>query len=141
MTTIVVSWPERVMVSDSKTTDGDVKWRSNKVDRIGKSLIGCAGDCSQIELFLKWFRKGGRKPKLTNEFNALELDEEGIWLWDKSLTRYPPGQDYHAIGTGAKAALAAFLMGADAVRATEVACEVDDGSGGPLQIHRLKDSE
>ena len=138
MTTIVVSWPEKVMVSDSKTTDGDVKWKSQKVERVNHSLIGCAGDCGQIELFLKWFRRGGRKPKLTNEFSALELDAEGIWLWDKGLTRYPPGQEYHAIGTGAKAALAALLMGANAVRATEVACEVDDGSGGPIQVYKLE---
>ena len=128
------------MIADSKTTDGSVKWKSQKIERIKGSLIGCAGDCGQIELFLKWYRSRGRKPQLNDDFTALELNEHGLWLWDKKLAPYPPGQEFHAIGSGAAAAMAAHLMGADTKRAVEVACEVDDGSEGPLQIHRLKEA-
>lgn len=117
-------------------SDGDVKWSAQKIERIGDSIVGCAGDCPSIERFLQWRRSGcrGRKPKLTNEFAALELDRDGLWLWDKALEKFPPGRSFHAIGSGAKAALAAIILGCDAKRAVEIACEVDDGSGLPLQI-------
>lgn len=127
------------MVSDSKTSDGDVKWSSQKIERIGDTLIGCAGDCVDIEKFIKWRRGKGRKPKLTNEFSGLQLDAEGVWLWDKKLEPFPAGREYHAIGTGAKAALAAFSLGAAAIKAVEVACEIDDGSEGPIQMLKLEE--
>ena len=139
MTTIACSADEGVMISESKTTDGDVKWKSNKIERIRGSLIGGAGDCGEIEKFMKWFRVRGRKPQLNDSFNALELSVDGLFLWDKKLSPYPPGQEFHAIGTGSKAAIAARLMGADCKRAVEIACEVDDASEGPLQIFHLKE--
>ena len=142
MTTIACHFHEGVMVSDSKTTDGDIKWPTNKIERIRGSLFGAAGDCGAIEQFFKWMRAGGKgkKPQITADLQVLELNEEGVWLWDKKLSPFPAGREYHAVGSGAKAVLAAFLMGADTQRAVQIACEVDDGSEGPLQVKQLKEN-
>ena len=138
MTTIVASFTEKVMAADSNVTDGDVKWKSNKIERIGASLFGAAGDCTEIEKFFRWKRRGtGARPKLGDAFSALELNADGVWLWDKKLEPFPPGDEVHAIGSGAKAAMAALICGCDARRAVEVACEVDAGSGLPVVVHSL----
>lgn len=137
MTTIVASFAEKVIASDSKVSDGDIKWKASKIERIGASLFGAAGDCSEIEKFFKWKRGGRRPTKMGDQFVALELNAEGIWYWDKKLEPFPPGAPVHAIGTGAKAALAAVLLGCNAERAVEIACEVDDGSGPPVVILAL----
>jgi ATP-dependent protease HslVU (ClpYQ) peptidase subunit len=42
------------------------------------------------------------------------------------------------IGSGGSLALAAFLAGADAKKAVEIACTIDNLSGGKVYVHRLK---
>lgn len=44
-----------------------------------------------------------------------------------------------ALGSGSKAALGALYMGADAVRAVEIARLADAYTGGPIQTMRLCD--
>lgn len=137
MTTIAGSWAERRIVADTKASDGDVKWSAPKIERIDGSLYGCAGNCTDIEKFLRWRRGQGRKPRLAGEFRSIELNPAGLWLWDNGLTPFAPGCDFVAIGSGAKAAFAANKMGADAQRAVEVACAVDDASELPIQVETL----
>lgn len=139
MTTIAVDAVAGVMAADSKTSDGSVKWTAQKIERIGESLYGAAGEVQDIEAFLAWRRRGTPpKPRIRDEaFVALELNKDGLFRWEYKLKPFPPGSDKHAIGTGAMAAMAAFEMGASAERAVEVACMVDDGSGPPLQVLTL----
>lgn len=137
MTTIAGSWAERRIVADTKASDGDVKWSAPKIERIDGSLYGCAGNCTDIEKFLRWRRNQGRKPRIGMEFRAIELNVAGLWLWDGGLAAFKPGCDFVAIGSGAKAAFAANKMGADAQKAVEVACEVDDASELPIQVETL----
>jgi hypothetical protein len=136
MTTVVADFTAGIMVSDSQVSDGDQKWSAQKIERVGRAIVGCAGDCASIERFMRWRRAGmrGGKPKLGDDFCALEINEDGLWLWDRKLERFPPGRSFHAIGSGAKAATVAIMLGCDAKRAVELACEVDDGSSLPLQV-------
>ena len=46
---------------------------------------------------------------------------------------------YHALGTGAMAALAAMKMGASAKRAVEIAITLDQYSGAPVHLFKLED--
>jgi hypothetical protein len=136
MTTIVACAKLGLMVADSRCTDDTIKWPSKKIERIGDSLFGCAGEVPDIEKMVAWFKRGraGKKPK-TKDFSALELNASGVWIWDDAAPiSYSPERDYHAIGTGAAAALAALLMGADPVKAVEIACQIDAGSEGPVQV-------
>jgi hypothetical protein len=140
VTTIIADAEAGVMVADSKTTDGSVKWSSQKIERIGDSIFGAAGEAQDIETFLAWIRrkKAAPKPRIKDDdFVAIELNQTGLFRWEHKLKPFPPGSSKHAIGTGAMAAMAALEMGASAERACEVACLVDDASGLPLQVLKL----
>jgi len=145
MTTIVADAKAGVMTSDSRTFDDTtgIKWPTRKIERVGASLFGCAGEVPDIEKMLAWFKRSraGRRPK-TKDFYALELNKDGVFIWDEACpVSYSPERSFHACGSGAPAAIAAMLMGADAVKAVEIACQVDAGSEGPVQVMKLVEAE
>lgn len=103
-----------------------------KVHRMGDgSILGCAGNSSQIREFLKWKREGGKHPRL-KDFAALHL------LTDGTLDYY--GDDPEptkmnlpaAIGSGAAIAIGALEAGADATTAVEIASKRDPHTGGTV---------
>ena len=139
MTTIAADPKLGLMVTDSNVTDGAQKWSEHKVERIGDTLYGTCGDAVDGDKFYDWIRRGakGRKPKLDeNEFNALALNDKGLFWFDNKLHPIRHKEPF-AIGSGATAARAALECGADIVRAVEVACKVDAGSAPPVQVYRL----
>jgi ATP-dependent protease HslVU (ClpYQ) peptidase subunit len=60
------------------------------------------------------------------------IETDGMWF-------EPAHVPFMALGSGAKAALGALHMGADAVRAVEVASLIDAFSGGPVVTLRVAD--
>ena len=126
------------MVSDSKATDGVVKWPCKKIERIGDSLFGFAGEVTDIEKMTRWFRGGqkGKRPR-TKDFVGLELTAEGVFIWDDAPCSYRPDREFHAIGSGQMAALGALLAGKSAVEAVEIAVQIDHCSEPPVQVVRL----
>ncbi|HEX4767667.1 MAG TPA: hypothetical protein VH414_15475 [Lichenihabitans sp.] len=60
------------------------------------------------------------------------FETDGLWF-------EPAEVPFMALGSGAKAALGALHMGADAVRAVEIACLTDAYTGGPIVTMRLSD--
>ncbi len=63
---------------------------------------------------------------------VFSVETDGWWF-------EPANVPFMALGSGAKAALGALHMGADAVRAVEVACLVDAFTGGPIVTMRVAD--
>lgn len=140
MTTIAACPKLGVMVTDSNVTDTVQKWSERKVERIGDTLYGTCGDAVDGDKFYDWIRRGakGRKPKLDEtEFNALALNEHGLFWFDSKLHPVPHVEAF-AIGSGAIAVRACLILGADLERAVAVACEVDAGSALPVQVYSLK---
>jgi hypothetical protein len=145
ITTIAIDPAAGVMVADTNVSDGSQKWRANKVEQIGGVFYGAAGDAADIEKFYEWLRewaRGPRKPRKTKlsdeDFAALSLDTTGAYFWDEHL--HPMRiTDKFAIGTGSHAARGAMDAGADVVRAVEIACGIDVGSGMPLTVHRINE--
>lgn len=137
MTTVAADARTGVMVADSMVSDGDVKTRMTKISRHGDLLVGVAGEVPDIEAWLKWFRGGqrGAGPKLTN-FTALVLGPEGLRHWH-CTQEMPVECGYHAVGSGAKAALALLIAGHTCQEAVEIACEVDASSSLPVQVECL----
>ncbi len=63
MTTIVAT--RYLMAADTKTIVGESWFYGHKMTRIGKAVVGCAGDSTAIEKFLAWYRKPrGKRPDL-----------------------------------------------------------------------------
>lgn len=141
MTTVAANL--EMMVADSQVSDGDQKWPVRKIERIGDALVATAGDASEGERFYDWMRKGrrGKKPVVSESFSALVLNDKGLFFWDSGLYPQPLQRGFHAIGSGGKAATAAWLAGATIERAVSIVCEIDAGSSLPVQIVRLKEEE
>jgi hypothetical protein len=142
MTTIAASFEDRLLVTDSRISDGDTTWRAIKAEVFNGRIYATAGEAADTEKFMAWIRRGrrGARPKVDSEFQALALTPEGLFFFDQHL--YPMRLLHPmAIGSGAKAARGAMAMGADIRRAVEIACDIDHSSGLPLQEYRLEEEK
>jgi ATP-dependent protease HslVU (ClpYQ) peptidase subunit len=139
MTTIFADAKKGVMVCDSKTTLGGTWFESTKVHRVGDALVGFAGYRSESLKWLDWFANGrrGQQPKIANS-EALILSAEGLVYIDGTGEANPIERGYFGVGSGGPIAVGAFMAGADAKKAVEIACQVDASSGGVVVVHKLK---
>ena len=148
MTTIICDL-ER-MVCDSRVVDGDLHYPGQKVYPLRGWLVGVAGEGRAMALFIRWFEAGCLEPapeltKRDGTLRALVLGADGIAVYDEGFAREPVKRGYHAVGTGASAAIGA-LMGAERggntitlEDAVEIACDLDNNSGLPVTSYRLAD--
>lgn len=138
MTTIAADAALGVMVCDSQVADGDQKWTCVKVERIDGGLYSISGEAAEGDKFYEWIRRGkrGGKPKVSDEFAALALDANGLYLYDAKLYPMKLNEPF-AIGSGGKAVRALLKVGIDIERAVAVAIDVDADSGGEVQVYHL----
>ena len=139
MTTILADAKKRIMVCDSKATCGDSWFPITKVYQIEDELVGFAGAASEGTRWLDWYANDqrGKMPSIEN-VSVMILSTHGVRLVEGSGRIVPIERGYHAIGSGGNAALGAFMAGADARKAVEIACRIDAGSGGDIHVHRMK---
>lgn len=138
MTTIVASAKEGVLVCDSRVQTDSSWWPGQKVVRVGRALIGGAGDASAIKKFIAWYGTNRTsRPRLGDNFVALTLTEEGLFYWCQTLIAEPIARGFHAVGSGGNAALGAMLAGANCHEAVRIACQIDTCSGGEIFTHKL----
>jgi ATP-dependent protease HslVU (ClpYQ) peptidase subunit len=139
MTTILADAKKRVMVCDSKATCGDSWFPITKVYQVEDELIGFAGAASEGARWLDWYASGqrGKMPGMEN-VSIMILSTDGVRLVEGSGRIVQIERGFHAIGSGDKAALGAFMAGADARKAVGIACQIDAGSGGDIHVHKLK---
>lgn len=140
MTTIAAD--RTCMAADTRIC-GDVISSVRKLVVLKGSIIGCAGDMEAIRPFFEWalagFPKRGR-PTFTAEtsFEALQLDCTGLWVWERSLTRYVLEDEFHAIGSGAMAAKAAMALGKKPAEAIRIASMFDEATGNGVTVEKLE---
>lgn len=143
-----VAYRNGVMAADSQATSS-FKQKCQKIHKVGDSIFGVCGSLSSAYLFLEWIKhdrrdwvESERAPPspLTDDdnFDAIELCEEGLFLWDGKLTRRPVDIEFYAIGSGSDFAMGAMAMGADAVQAVKVANTLDPYTGGAIKKAVLK---
>lgn len=140
MTTIFADAKKGVMVCDTRVTSGDQWWEDpQKVVRIGDELIGFAGAATEGDRWLAWYAAGqnGPMPKIANAC-ALVLGPSGLKVLDSSGGFCPIHRGFMGMGSGGTLAVAAYMGGADAKKAVEIACQIDSSSGGRVIVHRLK---
>ena len=138
MTTVVAT--RFMMAADTKTVVGESWFYGPKMCRVGRAIIGCAGDSTAIEKFVGWYKKPrGKRPEFkdSESFNALVLTPGGLFHVDESLTLDPIHDDYFAVGTGAIAALVALDCGLSPVEAIEAAARRDLNTGGRVETMEL----
>lgn len=128
------------MVSDTKIVSGDVHWSEKKIKKIGPLLVGVAGGYRDCELFEKWVAEGlpDKRPKFSGGMEALILSKGGLLFYDTDCYGIRIERGFHAVGSGGHAALGALLAGATAHEAARIACQVDNSSGLPLYVRRVR---
>lgn len=142
MTTIVADAKAGVMVADSKLVVDPVWFPCKKVLRCGSELIGTAGSDKNSSIWLGWYLSGkvGKAPKMDEDagFEALILRQSGLFHVGVDIHEVRVPRGFLAIGSGGPAATAVMLVKRDARLAAHIACQVDNNSGGRLQIERLR---
>jgi hypothetical protein len=140
MTTILADAKKGVMVCDSKCT-ADAEWfPMTKVFRLGDELIGVAGNVREATGWLRWYSEGkkDRRPKPVDGFAAMILRNDGLYAVSADSFEMLIERGYYGIGSGGGIAVGAFMAGADAKKAVEIACRIDANSGGDVVVHKLK---
>jgi hypothetical protein len=140
MTTVLADSRLGLMVSDTNFGDDDTRGQMRKVWRIRGGLVGLAGNLDEFAPFLLWLKDGmeGKPPRVSN-LAALWLQPTGILWFSGSVSPIVVQGRSQAIGTGAKAALAAHeaMDYADPKRAVKIACNHDSASRTPVRAYRL----
>jgi ATP-dependent protease HslVU (ClpYQ) peptidase subunit len=135
----VIATDGYTMAGDSIVTSSDGTLYSKtlkKVYRIGKEIVGLAGNTSQCAQYLDYLKHGGEKPELEN-FMALHLRRSGVFLVDdKTLNKLKVKVPY-AIGSGGEIALGAMLEGASPEKACRQAIKRNVRCGGSVIVEAL----
>lgn len=145
MTTIV--YRDGVMAADTRATvnseaGGSRVFRCDKLYRVTcldgtEAIVGLAGGSFDGLAFLDWLVSDDKAPpqRLLDgdaDFSALMLNRHGLFEYDKWCRPERIRGRFYAIGSGAKAALGALHMGANARQAVAVACKIDPYSARPI---------
>lgn len=131
-----VAWKGNVLAADTMATNLDNNLRSKvtKLHRLPGRIIGFAGDIQSSLRFIEWMQLGDRNAKKPRykfcEFDAIELNAEGAWLWDHDFGAMKIENNFYAIGSGAPVAIGAMEMGASPLKAIHVAAKWDANTGG-----------
>jgi hypothetical protein len=143
MTTI--AYRDGIIASDSWAVyDYDRKHTCQKLFRKriteGKKsfdvIIATAGESSPSLLFVDWYGSGKPIPEMLvhhgGDFACLILTPKGLFEVDKMCRPEQVMDSFYAIGSGAKAALAAMHCGKSAVEAVRIAARIDPYTGGRI---------
>jgi hypothetical protein len=139
MTTIFADAKTGVMVCDTKCTS-DTEWfPMTKVFRVGDELIGLAGNVREATSWLRWYAEGKKSARPRGDgFAALILRKDGLFAVSSDGFEMLIERGFYGIGSGGGIAVGAFMAGAAAKKAVEIACNIDANSGGDVLVHKLK---
>ena len=155
MTTI--AYRDGVLAADSRVTygeDGSARVHTCKKlfrKRVthGKKtfdvIIATAGESSPGMVFVDWYGTGKPIPDiflhLGGDFSCLVLTPQGLFEYDVYCRAEEILDDFYAIGSGAKAALAAMHCGKSAIEAVRIAARIDPYTGGRIHSETLNPKE
>jgi hypothetical protein len=145
VTTIV--YRDGIMACDSQITSGDIKYaKAKKIRRLGGgALIGVCGDWFAGYRLMMGLRDDGTLPsgllEITKGAQGILVfpDDRSQWviMGGKSGGIAPALGPYLTDGSGFAVAMAAMMGGADAVKAVQIACELDVNSSLPVYYEKL----
>lgn len=143
MTCIAVSVKHGVLASDTRCSADGVMFGVTKFRRVGKGVVGAAGDWDDILRFWELIEGKTKTAKESglnddSELEAIELHPEGIFLYAASGKRYLIKDDFFAIGSGAPYAIGAMAMGASPKEAVALASRFDPATGGEIEVIPMK---
>lgn len=145
MTTIAADLSS--MAADSMASDGFADFPVTKIKAVSGRLFGGCGSIVGITKFFAWLEQGRprKRPKHGGyeEFSVLELNADGLYLWDNCYTPYRVERSFHAIGAGGQAAVALMMKaGMSPGSAVDASCDVAPSAcSRPVHVLRLADAQ
>jgi ATP-dependent protease HslVU (ClpYQ) peptidase subunit len=142
-----VAYKNGVMAGDRMSREGNVKHaRMTKIFRSRGHLVGFSGAADVAMVLLRWFDNGADPAEWPDphgedgvEASMLVVSPAGkVSYYERFPVPLIMEQEFHAIGSGRDFALAVLSMGYDAVKAVEVASELDAFTGGGVDVLMLK---
>lgn len=142
MTTI--AYRDGVLAADTQLTLGDnVRSFCHKIYHLDEGrVLAAAGDADIIEqwkLFL--LGKNKRPPKTMKGMEGIFIDKEDAYFFQDSPILMPIEKKFHAEGSGWQLAFAAMHMGLSAIKAVELAGEIDVNTNTLVDYYDVKTQE
>jgi len=153
----VIAYRDGVIAADSRCTYEDAAAGTQvfKCEKLFRKVVPTLDGTGQEEVilatqgetfsgmvFVDWFGTGKDMPEILihgdAEFTVLILRRDGLYEVDRWCRPIKILEEFYAIGSGSKAAMAAMLMGASAAKAVDVACKLDPYCAPPIIKMRLK---
>lgn len=135
MTTI--AFDGETLASDSQSITQFVDpLPTQKIFRRKGRLFAVAGDYAQSLVVIDWLCDGEKPSFNRNEFMVAEVIGKKMEVYDGEFYPYPAIPPF-AFGSGGVFAMAAMLAGAKAKRAVEIACQLDESSGGKIRTFKV----
>ncbi len=148
----VIVWDGQRLVGDKQATEGGILQTVTKVRKItsGKHkgwLIGAAGATAQCNMMMGWFEAGADPNKFPHALqkedgfaaHMIAISPQGV-VHKYEFVPFPIifEDSFYASGSGRDLAIGAMAMGADAVKAAEVACTYCSECGVGLDVVELR---
>lgn len=108
-------------------------------------VLGTAGESTPALLFVDWYGSGKPIPEMLihhgGDFSVLILTPKGLFEADMMCRPDLILEPFYAVGSGAKAALAAMHCGKSAIEAVRIAAKLDPYTGGRIYSESLTPPE
>lgn len=144
----VIVWDGKLLASDSQVTDGSMRRTTTKIRRVEKGkfkgfLLGAAGATATANLLMDWFEQGAKPEHFPYEYAKSDMLSATLVAItkDKVILRYDHlpvpiimEDEVYCTGSGRDFAYGAIAMGADAIKAVEVACQYSTECGGEVAV-------
>lgn len=139
----VIAWDGEVLAADRQTTHTSgirrllcKAWKTEH-KTMGPILFATCGSAMEGEMVREWLR-GGPKPENLVDMNAIVINRKGhVFELGERLVFLRLHNRKHALGSGAKVALAVMEMKGSAIKAVEVANKLIEGCGGGVDVVRF----
>jgi ATP-dependent protease HslVU (ClpYQ) peptidase subunit len=141
----VLAWDGKTLAADRLACGGTMKHSVTKIARAGGDLIGICGNLSVGNEMRQWYLEGADTdlfPDSALEDGETELvvitNEGKVMVYSGSATPFEIEDEKCAFGSGAEAARAAMLYGANAVEAVDVASQINITCGNGFDALELE---
>lgn len=136
----VIAWDGKTLAADRMVVSGGAKWIATKIHKIGDDLFGTSG-CMAIGVArLEWVRQGMQADKYpiagADEWGQMLriTSDRRILLYNLNGTPMIFEDRFLAIGSGSDFASAAMHLGATAIEAVRVACDLSSECGSGIDF-------
>lgn len=134
----VVVWDGKTLAADRQATNGNLARTMRKIERHGDILLAFTGVQTSGQAIINWVLGGCNMDAFPKDWvhensTVLVINRNGtVMKFEDAPFPIKCEGKFFAEGSGRDFALAAMHMGADAVKAVEVACVYDVYCGGGI---------